>query len=279
MIAVLVLVSAFLHAAWNAQVRREPDKDAAMVAVVAIAWLCTLGVVLIEALAGIALAPSSAGLGWAVAAGVGETGYFLALARALTAGPLAPTYTLARGGALIVVWPISIAVLGEGVDGLAIAGAVTVLVGLIVAGAERGLSRAAIGWGAACALCVAGYHLAYQRAVVTGSSEAVTFAIALALPVALNLARLDATRRAAVRGRIAEAPLTILATGALCAASFLILLVALRGGGAGAVLTLRNTSVLFATALAWAIGERPGRRAISGATLVAIGAIALGLAR
>jgi drug/metabolite transporter (DMT)-like permease len=67
--------------------------------------------------------------------------------------------------------------------------------------------------------------------------------------------------------------------GATCGASFLILLVGLRGGGAGLVLTLRNTSVLFATALAFAIGERPGPRQIAGAILVALGAIVLGLAQ
>jgi drug/metabolite transporter (DMT)-like permease len=41
------------------------------------------------------------------------------------------------------------------------------------------------------------------------------------------------------------------------------------------VLTLRNTSVVFATALAAGIGDRPGWRQIGGAALVAAGAIVL----
>ena len=61
--------------------------------------------------------------------------------------------------------------------------------------------------------------------------------------------------------------------GFVCGGSFLILMEALSGGGAGYVLTLRNTSVLFATALAFAIGERPRRVEIAGAALVAAGAI------
>jgi uncharacterized membrane protein len=61
--------------------------------------------------------------------------------------------------------------------------------------------------------------------------------------------------------------------GAVCGSSFLILLEALSGGGAGFVLTLRNTSVLFATVLAAAIGEHPGRPQVLGAVLVAGGAI------
>jgi uncharacterized membrane protein len=50
---------------------------------------------------------------------------------------------------------------------------------------------------------------------------------------------------------------------------------ALVSGGAGFVITLRNTSVLFATGLAFAIGERPRRTQVIGAVLVAGGAIAM----
>jgi len=52
---------------------------------------------------------------------------------------------------------------------------------------------------------------------------------------------------------------------------------ALARGGAAYVFTLRNTSVLFATALAWLIGERPTHRALVGVGLVFVGAVALGL--
>jgi uncharacterized membrane protein len=62
----------------------------------------------------------------------------------------------------------------------------------------------------------------------------------------------------------------------LSAASFLAFLGALTHGGAGLVLTLRNTSVVFAQAMAWMIGERPGRRQVLGAILVAGGAVLLG---
>jgi drug/metabolite transporter (DMT)-like permease len=43
------------------------------------------------------------------------------------------------------------------------------------------------------------------------------------------------------------------------------------------VLTLRNTSVLFAMLLAWAIGERPRWNTSLGASLVALGAILMTL--
>jgi uncharacterized membrane protein len=59
----------------------------------------------------------------------------------------------------------------------------------------------------------------------------------------------------------------------VCGGSFLILMEALAAGGAGFVLTLRNTSVLFAVGLAWAIGDPPRRPQIAGAVLVAAGAV------
>ena len=60
--------------------------------------------------------------------------------------------------------------------------------------------------------------------------------------------------------------------GLVCGGSFLMLLEALAIGGSGYVLTLRNTSVLFAAGMAWVIGERPTRSQLAGALLVAAGA-------
>jgi drug/metabolite transporter (DMT)-like permease len=44
------------------------------------------------------------------------------------------------------------------------------------------------------------------------------------------------------------------------------------------VFTLRNTSVLWATALAFVLGERPTRRTLTGVALVFVGAVVLGAA-
>lgn len=61
--------------------------------------------------------------------------------------------------------------------------------------------------------------------------------------------------------------------GVISGTSFLVLIEALTRGGAGFVLTTRNSSVLFAVILAAVIGERPSRAQVSGAVLVAGGAI------
>ena len=64
----------------------------------------------------------------------------------------------------------------------------------------------------------------------------------------------------------------MLLIGLVCGSSFLTLMEALAIGGSGYVLTLRNTSVLFAAGMAWLIGERPTRSELAGAALVAAGA-------
>ena len=58
-------------------------------------------------------------------------------------------------------------------------------------------------------------------------------------------------------------------------AGFSVFLFGMRSAGAGAVLTLRNTSILFAQVFALVLGERPKRLAVVGAVLVTGGAALL----
>src|SRR5262245_29635647 len=105
----MVLGSAFLHASWNAMLKRHEDPEAASVGAFAV---CTA--------AGAVAAATWPGAEWnaqvvwtSAVAGVFEAGYMITLARALSRAPLGPVYTVSRGGALLLIWPISIAWLGE----------------------------------------------------------------------------------------------------------------------------------------------------------------------
>src|SRR5688572_30822717 len=178
-IAALVVVSAFLHALWNALLRLEPEKDRAITAVMSISALIGLAVAVIEAARGGTPMPGWAPALWGVVAGVAEGIYFVALARGFTLGRLAPVYTVSRGGAVALVWPASVLLFAEPVGGFAVAGTLVVLAGLIVTGAERGASRAAIAWALLAALCIAVYHLAYKASLAGGASPPGVFAIAM----------------------------------------------------------------------------------------------------
>lgn len=277
MLLLAVLASAILHAGWNALLRGHPDRRAGGVAVLA---ACAVTAVIA---AGVAIAiegrapfPRPLGLGASLLAGLFEAGYFAALTRGLAAGGLGPVYTISRGGAVVLVWPISVAAFGEPVGAVALGGTALLLGGLVTAGMERTVPRAAAAWAVLTALCIAGYHLVYKVALSADASPPSVFAVSILLAVPLQAAALGVGFEGAAAA-LRAAPARTIAAGSIATASFLIFLVALEAGGAGAVLTLRNTSVVFALGFAALIGEAPSRRQIAGAVLVAAGAVMVGL--
>ena len=277
MIIALVLLSAFLHASWNALLRLERDKDRVLVLAIAIATLFAAVVAGVRWELGETPFSSWAGIGWTLLAGVFEASYFATLALAMERGKLGVVYTISRGGAVLVVWPLSIALFAEIVTGPAMAGSLVVLAGLALSGlgatgGERGTSRAALAWAVACAVSIAGYHLSYKAALREAVNPSACFALSLGVSAAINLARLGGEGRSALPALARSRWPRLIAMGVVCGGSFLILMEALAIGGSGYVLTLRNTSVLFAAIMSWRIGERPGRSEIAGAIMVAAGA-------
>jgi drug/metabolite transporter (DMT)-like permease len=274
--ALIVLLSAFLHALWNALVKRDANPRSAGLAVLAVAT-AVAGVLAV--LSPRVAFPTSASIGWGLAAGFFEGTYFTALGLALARGSLGSVYTASRGGAMLVTWPISVMLLGEPLSWQSWLGAITIAAGLALATIkprERTASAGAgMGWAAVSAASIAGYHLCYKVALTAGAEPRSLFAVALACALPINAASMGKeTWRGGVLA-LRDHPLRILAGGVTCTASFVLLLQALAVTGAGAVLTLRNTSVLFAQLFALLAGERPSRRAIGGATLVVAGAALL----
>jgi drug/metabolite transporter (DMT)-like permease len=273
----LVVGSAFLHAAWNALLKRHPDPEAAapgMFAVCAIAGAAAAAFWPGARAGGISIL-------WSGVAGAFEAGYIMSLARALARAPLGPVYTVSRGGALLLVWPLSVAWLGERVTASALLGTALVAAGLAATGLGAGGGRrrenagSGLRWAGIAAVCIGCYHLAYKQALATGGAPAVVFAVSLGLAVPLTFARLDRAGRAAAARAVRARPAIVVSAGLISCASFLVFLFGLAQAGAGAVFTLRNTSVLFAQVLSWTIGERPTRLGALGAAAVAGGAVLL----
>jgi drug/metabolite transporter (DMT)-like permease len=274
---VLVLSSAFFHASWNALLKRHPNPEVGVVSVISVSvvggGLWTLG------MQGQAF-PTTSGLAWALAAGACESIYLASLSRALKAAPLGLAYTVSRGGAMLLVWPVSVLWLGEAVSAWMVAGAVLLGGGLVVMNLTRPQGPAATGvaWAALAAVCIAGYHLAYKLALGEGAQPPALFATGLlvALPV-LILERARKLGWATLKREAWARPGLVVVTGIICTLSFALLLSALGSSGAGVVLTLRNTSIAFALVLAALQGERLERRQLAGAALVAVGAVLLGV--
>jgi uncharacterized membrane protein len=280
-IIALVLLSALLHATWNALLRLEKVKDQSLVAAIVVAMVFAAVVAAVRWELGEVLFASWSGAGYTVLAGVCEAAYFATLARAMELGKLGVVYTISRGGAVLAVWPLSIALFGEIATGPAIAGSLLVLAGLALSGfgaggSERGNQRGAVGWASACAMSIAGYHLAYKAALVHGANPSACFALSLAVSAAINVTRLVRANPRAheeIGALVRRRWPRLLVMGLVCGGSFLILMEALAIGGSGFVLTLRNTSVLFAVGMARLIGDRPRPFELVGAAAVAAGAV------
>jgi drug/metabolite transporter (DMT)-like permease len=277
-IVLLVLGSAFLHALWNALLKNEADKEVAGVAVLGFAALASAAVALTVAVTtGRRPFGDPTALFSSVAAGLFEAGYFITLVLSLERAPLGLAYTVSRGTAIVLVWPISALWLGEEVTALAIGGSLTLLAGLVVSGLDGGKPGRGAGMACLCGAFIAGYHLCYKQAMGAEPSAAAVFAVSLGVALPLYVLRLRLTRSLPLRLFSATLPFALY--GAVCAASFLIFLMSLKDAGAGFVLTLRNTSVLFATLLGWCLGQPTTRQHVLGSILVAMGAVLLGLNR
>lgn len=279
-VALLVVVSALVHALWNALLKRTRDPEHAVVGVTTVAALSACAL----ALALRVQVPPRVSLAWCVASGVLEAGYFVTLARALARAPLGPVYTVVRGGALVVVWPLSLVFLGETLTAARASGTLLVVLGLAATGASEHrsapstqTSRAGLGIAAACAMFVGGYHLAYKLALQTGGRAEAVVAIALSTASIVNIAALGKKGRARVFEAVRASPALIAGGGLLATMGFVLFLLAMSRAGAGVVLTLRNTSILFAQALALTLGDRLRALGIAGAALVTAGAVLLTL--
>jgi drug/metabolite transporter (DMT)-like permease len=282
----LVLVSAFVHASWNALLKRSRDPESGIVGMMAFGGaLAVVSALLLRP----PLPPPRAAL-WSFVSGLLETGYFITLARGLARAPLGLVYTVARGGALLVVWPISIVFLHEPMTVSRGAGTALVLVGLGATsldagkaprkkGSETGAGgkpamRDGLVFAGLAALFIGAFNLSYKMALEAGGSAPAVNAISLATGGILNLA-IQSRRGGRGLGIVKNEPVLTLLGGILATGGFLLFLVAMKDTGAGLVLTLRNTSILFAQVLSFALGERPKRAGVVGAALVTAGAVLL----
>ncbi len=273
----LVISSAFLHASWNAILKRVREPEVAVLSMITIG---STTAVIVALVLGVPFPPTTSFL-WSLLAGVLESGYLLTLAKALSRAPLGPVYTIARGGALLVVWPTSIIFLGEQITLTRIGGTLLVLAGLTATGfqqrakADEKRDRSGFFWAAICAVFVGSYHLAYKLALAKGGNPPAADAISLSAATVVNFAFAGVVKGRQAFVALRRDPFRIISGGVLANLSFLLFLFAMAQGGAGVLLTLRNTSILFAQAFAFFLGERPTRLGIIGAVLVTIGAVLL----
>lgn len=280
-----VLLGAMLHAAWNVLVKSSGDKqlDIALVHLLG-------GVAGLPLLAWVGLPPQPSWPFLALSLCI-HVAYYVTLNGAYAHGELGATYPIMRGSAPMMVALGSSSVLGEslGAAGWLGVGAVTLgvmMVGLARPGEALHHGRA-IGYALANAVVIAGYTFVdgsgVRVAVEHGASPASYVVLLFVLDgipyPALVMARRSAEGRSAMAAYARRRwPLATLG-GLASMGSYWIALWAMTRAPVAVVSALRETSVLFATALSvWVLKERFGLQRAAGAVVIVAGVVALRLA-
>jgi drug/metabolite transporter (DMT)-like permease len=266
------LAAAWLHAIWNILLARarDPEEAAAVALVTAV----------------LVFAPVAA-LTWDVRPGVWpfliasaalQLLYFTLLAAAYRRVALSVVYPLSRGTAPVLVLVVGIIALGKSSSLGQALGVVLVGFGvLLVRGFGRGADvgrGVAFGLGIAC--CIAAYTLVDKHGI-THAAPISYLELTMLLPALVyagGVAKLKGP--AALRAEVG--PATI-AAGIATFGAYALVLAALERASAASVAAVRETSVVIAALLAWAVlRERVGPGRLAGAALVAGGVALLSLA-
>jgi drug/metabolite transporter (DMT)-like permease len=265
----LVLLAAACHAGWNAAIKLglEPFSVTALIAV-------SSGLLALPILPFVGLPPVAA-WPWVAASVVLHIGYFIGLTEAYRTGDMGQVYPIARGTAPLMTAVVSALWLGEssglaGWLGIALLGGGVMLLSLR-GGRTRGLDRRSVGFALFTAITIAAYSIVDGvGARVSGDPHA--YAVVLFIGNGIMMASMASMRRGqAIVREMTQYWKVAFTGGALSFASYWIAIWAMTVAPIAMVAALRETSVLFAAAIAVVFLKEPVRasRMVSAAMIVA----------
>ena len=284
-VVLAVLLGALLHATWNALVKSSGDKQLDLALVHLMGAAACLPLLLWVGL------PPPAAWPYVGASLLIHVAYYITLNGAYQHGDLGSTYPIMRGSAPLLVALGSSLALGERLSPAAWLGIGAVTVGVLMVGLSRP-AHALHTHGRAMAFALANAAVIAAYTLVDGSGVRITAGAGhAAISYVLLLAVLDgipypalvfAQRGAAARPAMwayarRRWPLATLG-GLASMASYGIALWAMTRAPVAVVSALRETSVLFATALSvWVLKERFGLQRAGGALVIVAGVVTLRL--
>jgi drug/metabolite transporter (DMT)-like permease len=272
--AVLVaaaLLSALLHAAWNAAVKSTARPTEAMAGQMLVSAVLAGGVLVWTG------PPEASALKWVGLAAVVNVFTVASLLRAYELAGYGVVYPVGRAVSTILVLPLSALLLGERIGSWAVVGVsmIAASLGLLAFSArrQRGLSMRGLAWTIASGVCIALYVMCDARGVRSSGSALAYGCVASStngLVMAWRQRRLGSPWRL-----ITSFPTVTIPAGAASTLSYLLILWVWAQGPIAPAAALRDTSAVFALliALFW-IGEPFDRLRIV-AVLLAAAAVPL----
>jgi drug/metabolite transporter (DMT)-like permease len=240
------LMSALLHAGWNAAVKASPDPAAAMTAQMVMSALIVVPVLLWTGL------PAPAAWPWIAASTALNLLTVTALLRAYDLCGFGLAYPVVRALSVLLVVPLAAGLAGERVSPLGLAGIGLVAASLMLVawgnvGADA-VPRAAFGWVALSALTAAAYVMCDAQGVRQGGS-AIAYGCVVSITNALLMASVRYGPAGAWRSLAGQAR-RALPIALASVASYLLILWVWSGAPVAPSAALRDTSAIFAVVIA-----------------------------
>ena len=290
-----VLGAALLHATWNALVKGRARHGGLQGDPLPSTVLVVFGGALASALLlPFMQAPAPASWPFIGASSLTQVAYYLLLIQAYRHGDMSHAYPLMRGSAPLLVAQVNGLLTGERLNGaqwlavcLICGGVLAMVLGArtpqalqgLQASQARGRQRRSTLFALATA-CVIAVYTMIDGAGVRRSGAPAAYTMWIFLLTGTALAAWAARSRGAEMLRLAGArPLLLPVGGVSTLGSYGIALWAMTLAPVAAIAALRETSILFATAIAaLVLRERVGRWRLLAACLIACGAVAMRLA-
>jgi drug/metabolite transporter (DMT)-like permease len=277
LVVAAVLFAALMHASWNALVKSRGDTFLATVLVV-----CGGGLVGALALPFLA-APAPASWPFIAASSLAQTVYYALLVETYRSGDMSHAYPLMRGSAPLLVALAGGPLTGERLDGVQWLAVALICGGILAlyasARATTTAARRTTGFALLTACVIASYTM-IDGAGVRRSGAPAAYTIWIFMLSGLGILGVALLRRG--RDFLAFAlanPWLVPIGGVTTLGSYGIALWAMTLAPVAAIAALRETSILFATAIAGLVlRERISPARLSAAALVACGAVAMRLA-
>ncbi len=284
----LVLLSAVSHASWNLAVKGSREKYAFTWWMMAVGFICSVPAVFL-----LPVRFTAVSVGLVIVSGLGEAVYLLALSASYHRLDYSVAYPIARGSAPVFIALGAAVALAERVSSLGLAGILLVCGGILALYGSLRQPGAGDGTGVAFTQRRS-WHVLYP--LVTGASIAI-FSVAdkaavryfsplalgclsfgvcslFFLPYVLLVRRIDLAEEFRWHWR------RILLVAFFCLGGYALVLAAMRIAPVSYVGAARESSVLFAAVLGWALlHEGFGMRRLLAAGLIFAGIVCLALAK
>ena len=265
------LLSAALHAGWNAAVKATPRPTEAMAGQMIMAAVFAVPVLFWTGL------PELGGFKWIALSTTVNVFTVATMLKAYEVARYGVVYPVGRAVSVLLVVPMAALLLGERIGPLAIAGVgmIALSLGLLAAGArsDRGLPLRGLAWTVASGVCIALYVMCDAQGV-RGAGSALAYgcvaSVSNGVVMAFRQRRLGSPWRL-----VTGFPLVTTLSGVASMASYLLILWVWDQGPIAPGAALRDTSAVFALLIAVFWLKEPFDRLRVAAVLLAAAAVPL----